>query len=106
MSKRAISVTISHANLTWLKGRTGAIGARSVSELLDQLVSAARGSNTVGASRSVRGTIDVDVADPNLDTADDAIRVMYEQSVRRPLLVRDAPPQHQRYASKSSRRRG
>ena len=58
MAKQAISVTLEADNLTWLKGRAGAAGLRSVSELLDQLVTAARASGRVGPSRSVVGTID------------------------------------------------
>ena len=51
MAKQAISVTLDADNLTWLKGRAGAAGLRSVSELLDQLVTAARESGGVGPSR-------------------------------------------------------
>ena len=64
MAKQAISVTLEADNLTWLKGRAGAAGLRSVSELLDQLVTAARASGRVGPSRSVVGTIDLDASDP------------------------------------------
>ena len=74
MAKQAISVTLEADNLTWLKGRAGAAGLRSVSELLDQLVTAARASGRVGPSRSVVGTIDVDASDPWLEGADEAVR--------------------------------
>ena len=59
MAKQAISVTLEADNLTWLKGRAGAAGLRSVSELLDQLVSAARAAGRTGPARSVVGTIDI-----------------------------------------------
>jgi len=42
MSKRAISVTLAADNITWLRGRVGASGLRSVSELLDRIVTDAR----------------------------------------------------------------
>ena len=42
MPKHAISVTLESANLTWLKGQAGATGVRSVSELLDRMVTQAR----------------------------------------------------------------
>jgi hypothetical protein len=64
MAKQAISVTLEADNLTWLKGRAGAAGLRSVSELLDRLVTAARASGRVGPARSVVGTNDLDASDP------------------------------------------
>ena len=48
MAKQAISVTLDADNLTWLKGRAGAAGVRSVSEFLDQIVSAARAAGQTG----------------------------------------------------------
>ena len=93
MAKHAISVTLDAENLTWLKGRVGAAGLRSVSELLDQLVTAARASGRVGPARSVAGTIDIDSADPLLDKADAAVRAMFETSLGRPLVVRKPRPE-------------
>src|SRR4051812_18290081 len=92
MGKQAISVTLDADNLRWLKGRAGATGARSVSELLDQLVSAARSSGQVGPPRSVVGTIDVDAGDPWLETADAAVRGLFDASLRRPLMVKETTP--------------
>ena len=92
MAKQAISVTLEADNLTWLKGRAGAPGVRSVSELLDQLVTAARASGQVGSSRSVVGTIDVDAGDPWLEGAADEIRTLYETSLARPLMVKETAP--------------
>jgi hypothetical protein len=99
MSKQAISVTLEADNLTWLKGRAEATGLRSVSELLDQIVSAARTSGHVGSSRSVVGTIEIDDADPSLDHADADIRALFDTSVARPL------PAKQRRAPYQVRRR-
>ena len=92
MAKRAISVTLEADNLTWWRGRAGAAGMRSVSELLDQLVTQARASGRGGPSRSVVGTIDVDAADPWLEGADDALHALFEASLGRPLMVKDASP--------------
>jgi hypothetical protein len=92
--KQAISVTLDADNLTWLKGRAGAGDVRSVSELLDQLVTAARQSGHIGAGQSVVGTIDIDPRDPMLDHADEAIRHLFEGSLRRPLMVKEAHPKH------------
>ena len=92
MPKQAISVTLDADNLTWLKGRASAAGARSISELLDHLVSAARSSGQVGPSRSVVGTIDIAESDPWLEGADDDVRGMFEASLRRPLMVKETSP--------------
>jgi hypothetical protein len=90
MSKHAISVTLHRDNLTWLKARAGAIGARSVSDLLDQLVSEARRATPGGAVRSVVGTIDIDASDPLLTGADDVLRAMFDVSLRHPTLVKES----------------
>src|SRR5205807_495645 len=95
MSKQAISVTLDADNVMWLKGRAGATGVRSVSELLDQLVTAARQTGRVGPSRSVIGTIDVDPADPLLERADDAVRYLFEASMGRPLAVKETRATYQ-----------
>jgi hypothetical protein len=102
MAKQAISVTLETDNLTWLKGRAGAAGLRSVSELLDQLVAAARASGRIGPSRSVVGTIDVDSGDPSLERADAAVRDLFDQSLRRPLMVKASP--RSRATAKKARR--
>jgi hypothetical protein len=105
MAKQAISVTLDTDNLTWLKGRAGAAGLRSVSELLDQLVTAARESGRVGPSRSVVGTIDIDASDPLLEGADGVVRGMYEVSLRRPLMVKEAQAEY-RVPRRKKRPRG
>jgi hypothetical protein len=100
MPKRAISVTLDAENVTWLKGRARGAGVRSVSELLDQIVTAARASGNIGAARSVVGTIDIDASDPLLERADAAVRAVFETSLGRPLAVRERP------AGYGERRRG
>ena len=90
MSKRAISVTLHSDNLTWLKARAGAIGARSVSDLLDQLVADARRATPGGSVRSVVGTIDIDASDPLLNGADDVLRTLVDASLKRPTLVKES----------------
>jgi hypothetical protein len=104
MGKQAISVTLDADNLMWLKGRAGAAGIRSVSELLDQIVSAARTSGHIGPSRSVVGTIDLDASDPWLEGADEAVRGMFDASLRRPLMVKEASPAYGTARRKKGRR--
>jgi len=104
MSKQAISVTLDADNLLWLKGRAGAAGIRSVSELLDQIVSAARTSGQVGPSRSVVGTIDLDAGDPWLEGADEAVRGIFDASLRRPLMVKETSPAYGAGSRKKARR--
>ena len=82
MTKQPISVTLGADNVTSLKGRVSAAGVRSVSELLDQLVTAARKSVGAGSARSVVGTIDIDPSDPHLETADAAVRNLFRIPAR------------------------
>jgi hypothetical protein len=89
MGKQAISVTLQPENLTWLKARAGSGEARSVSGLLDRLISEARARGGAGPVRSVVGTIDVDPSDPLLLEADEAVRGMFAESLGRPLLVKE-----------------
>jgi hypothetical protein len=94
MAKQAISITLDADNVTWLKGRAGAAGVRSVSELLDQLVTAARESGGGGRTTSVVGTIDIDPGDPLLERADEAIGALFDASLSRPLMAREVAPQY------------
>ena len=104
MAKQAISVTLDADNLTWLKGRASATGVRSVSELLDQIVNSARLSGQVGPSRSVVGTIDIAAGDSWLEGADDAVRGMFEASLRRPLMVKESSLVYGTAGKKKTRR--
>src|SRR2546425_5268469 len=92
MGKQAISVTLDADNIVWLKARTGAAGARSVSELLDQLITNVRQSRHAGPSRSVVGTVDIDPSDPLLTQADEVMRAMFNKSIGRPSAVKEVAP--------------
>jgi hypothetical protein len=92
MPKKPVSVTLDADNLVWLKGRAVATGVRSVSELLDRLVTQARAAGTHGPARSVVGTIDIDPDDPWLEHADSAVRAAFDRSVNRPMRVKAASP--------------
>jgi hypothetical protein len=90
MSKKPVSVTLDRENLLWLRGRAAALKRRSLSDTLDEIVTAARtgGAKDV-TSRSVVGTVDIAEADPGLATADQYIATLFAASVARPFLVRD-----------------
>jgi len=103
MAKQAISVTLQSDNLTWLKARSGAVGARSVSELLDQIVAAARRVTPSGEIRSVVGTVDIDSSDPLLDRADEVLRGMFDASLGRPMIAKETRATHGKGARKHRR---
>ena len=79
MNKQAISVTLAADNLLWLRGQAHAAGARSISAILDRLISAARTGGHVHESsvRSVVGTIHIGDSDPELLGADAAMRALF-----------------------------
>jgi hypothetical protein len=80
MSKQAISVTLSPDNLLWLRAQLRIVGGRSVSELLDQLITRARTDGDAAAIRSVVGSVRIDERDPDLAAADAAVRASFEAS--------------------------
>ena len=80
MPRRALSITLDVDNIAWVKGRAGAAG-ESVSEMIDQLVTAARQGQCAAQARSVVGTIDVHASDPRLDKADAAVRAVFDASL-------------------------
>ena len=106
MAKQAISVTLDADNLMWLKGRVGATGLRSVSELLDGLVTQARTRGVACARRSVVGTIDVDPTDPLMEKADDVVRALFEASLGRPMVLKERSPTYGVRPGRRRKRRG
>jgi hypothetical protein len=107
MPKKPLSVTLEESNLLWLKGRAAATKRRSLSEALDELITAARaGGLGASAARSVAGTIDIAPGDPELDTADAYLQDMFAASLRRPFLAREKPPVYGSLRKASRGRRG
>jgi hypothetical protein len=92
--KKAVSVTIHHDNLLWLRGQADATAKGSLSDILDRLVTEARlsGRTDRSAIRSVKGSVDLPDDDPDLEKADAYVRSLFQQSVGRPMLVRETPP--------------
>ena len=80
MPKTALSITLDQDNLLWLRAQTVAARGKSLSDTLDQLVTAARQAGQVaeGSVRSVAGTIDISDDDPDLAGADQYVRSLFE----------------------------
>ena len=90
--KRAVSITLHTDNLLWLKGQAAAATSGNISELIDRLVTEARQvGHAAAAGRSVVGTVDLP-ADEDLAGADAYVAALFDQSFRRPILVREGPP--------------
>jgi len=99
MTKKAISVTLRPENLLWLRARTRASSRRSVSETLDDLISAARAAaGRSGPVKSVVGKIRIPASDAGLTRADRAIRRLFALSAtaRRPRWAVAASPRVRR----------
>ena len=85
MPKAAVSVTLDRDNIRWLEARQHATGARSLSQTLDDVVTAARKTaGPPGAARSVVGAMTVPAEDPDLAGADDFVRKLFAASLSRP----------------------
>ncbi len=90
MPKKPLSVTLDEHNLLWLKGRAAATKSRSLSETLDEVITAARtGGHGASEARSVMGTVDIAPDDPTLEHADSYVQAMFAASLSRPLLARE-----------------
>jgi hypothetical protein len=85
MNKQAISVSLDPSNLLWLRAQAASSGCRSVSEMLDRLIREARtsGRGQDSTMRSVAGTIRIAETDPNLSTADSAVRALFSAALSR-----------------------
>ena len=91
MPKRAVSVTLESDNLLWLRGQAQGAPKRSLSEILDRLVTEARTSGRVheSAVRSVVGSILIPDSDPDLSSADAAIRSLFPRRSAVPKQMRN-----------------
>jgi len=82
MPKLPVSVTLDQDNLLWLRGLAAGKKRRSMSEALDEVVTAARlGGRAAGAVTSVVGTIDIAPDDPQLERADEYVRAAFSASL-------------------------
>ena len=88
MPKTAVSVTLDADNLLWLRARAAQRKRRSLSDTLDEVVTAARtGGLGAGPIRSVVGTISF--TDEDLQAADAYVKALFEESANRPLEVHE-----------------
>lgn len=83
MNKLAISVSLEPGNLLWLQAMKAHGRHRSMSEVLDSVIGAARGANGRRREgvRSVRGTIAIPESDPTLKRADAVLRGRFEAAL-------------------------
>ena len=82
MPKAAISVTIDRDNLMWLSARARSTRARSLSQTLDELITAARLQHqSHDGPRSIVGMVEIPEDDPDLTKADAYIRELFEVSL-------------------------
>ena len=103
MPKQPLSVTLESDNLLWLRGRVAAGKRKSLSEALDEILTAARAGGQAGHARSVVGTVDIAADDPGLERADEHVRAQFAASIARPALVREARARSGRAKPKSRR---
>jgi hypothetical protein len=88
MPKTAVSVTLDADNLLWLRARAAQRKRRSLSDTLDEVVTAARtGGLGAGPIRSVVGTISC--SDDDLRAAEAYVTTLFEESLARPLEVHE-----------------
>ena len=89
--RKAVSVTLGADNVLWLRAQAAATARGSLSEVLDRLVSDARGAGRIDAAaiRSVVGTVDLPDDDPGLERADAYLRAQFDKSLRRPIVVKE-----------------
>jgi hypothetical protein len=84
MSGKTIPLELDPQNLLWLRARAHAAGNRSLSDVINEIVTHARGSvSGRGEIRSVVGKAQITSDDPDLAGADAAIRALFEESRNR-----------------------
>src|SRR5687767_2907040 len=111
MPKRPVSVTLDENNLLWLRGRMARRKRRSLSDAIDEVITAARTGGALDVPRSVVGTIEISPSDPALEHADAYVRALFVQSLSRPLAVHEesrayvTAPRRGRKRSPTARRR-
>jgi hypothetical protein len=90
MPKKPLSVTLDQDNLLWLRGRAASRKRKSLSDAIDEIITAARlGGVASDAPRSVVGTIDIAPDDPDLEKADAHVQSLFAASLARPVLGRE-----------------
>ena len=82
-------MTLDADNLLWLRARATGTKRRSLSDLLDEIVTAARVEAHGDSIRSVVGTVDLPLDDPGLEHASGSLRAEFEASLARPILIHE-----------------
>jgi hypothetical protein len=92
VAKQRTRLTLEVRNLAWLKAEVRAGRSRGIGELVDGLIEKARVRKSRHAPTSVVGTIDIGDADPDLLSADAAIRRLFASSRRRSRHLHSSRP--------------
>lgn len=105
MPRKAVSVTLDDLNLTWLRGRARVTSKGNLSEALDRLLTEARTGGRRAPVRSAVGLVTIPPDDPHLSKAKAAVRQLFEESLSRPLLVREDGAAYDAQSPKARSRR-
>jgi len=98
-------VTLDDDNILWLRARAGAARLRSVSELLNQIVSTARRSKSAPHPKSVVGTLRIAPDDAALETADAAVRQLFDAALTGASIAPERPARYGRTTRPSNSRK-
>lgn len=105
MSRKAVSVTLDEMNLTWLRERARVTSQGNLSEALDRLLTDARSTGQRTVTRSAVGLVTLPADDSDLSKAKAAVRQLFEESLSRPLLVREDGGPYRAQPAKPRRKR-
>lgn len=85
MSGKTIALDLESGNLIWLEAQARSMGRRSVSEVVNKIITRTRAgsSDQAGEVRSVVGRAQISEDDPDLQGADAAVRALFDESQAR-----------------------
>lgn len=93
MSIKTVSIDFDTENLRWLESRANISGARNLSKILNEVLAKIRTGEFAAEPRSVRGTIRLPEADPDLESAGKHLSELFHRSLDRTAqaLAKTAP---------------
>ena len=82
MSKKMVAIDLDSGDLAWLQAQTAVVGSRDLSEVLNQVIAQARHAGEAREIQTVAGMARISGDDSELAGADEAIRTLFETSLR------------------------